>query len=452
MSELSTDNNLLNWLKDIKNSICRQVFFSGGRLCFSGVSDLFLLSVFVIPSYFGVRLFFFDLTALRFFEILLLALVIKNKRRRLAFFSIIKNCSHTLFIAFYFLVIFYTNIFHPSITTILNVVTNWFLIFYLVAYLILFEYGVKNFIRKVHCFVGILTILSPLEYIIGFPPFSILDTLNKSGEAARFGLTRIMGNCTTCNGYALYLVMLLPFICINSKTLKIDLLKNSILIVLVILNVFLTGCRLTVGTGFLALFLCFLFQNKKEIKKSLLILSVVIPAIIMLLYLLRNVSFVHSLFATFFSTFDEVFKTSYASRFEVDSKALYNSSYYRKLLFHYTVIEGWFNPLMGRGGSYNLSLYVEGYLIRSVDNYYVGQYIAYAWPGVIAWLGMSFSFLVSALKMWFIERDSVSKVSCISIICYYINLWYLDQLQTFTIMFTIFSLIYVMSLKRKVKI
>ena len=411
------------------------------KIRFAGVADWFVFSLFVLPSYFGIRLGFFDLTALRLFEVLLLIGIFKNIKRRKDFILLIKKCSNNIFILLYMCIVVVTNLIHPSLNTIFYWITNVVLVIYLIAYLVAYEYGIEVFLKKIKKCVWIIVCISPLELIIGKPPFSLLDTLGKSVATSRFGAVRIMGNCSTTNGYAMFLMILLPLLCYDWKRNRINLEKNAMVLFLISLNIFLTGSRLTIGTLILGLTLCLFAQPKEALKKVLLFSVFMIPILVIILYVCRDVSFFQGILRTFFSALDEVLGTSYSVQFGADAQMLYNSSYYRKLLWENTVLGDWLTPWIGRGGSYSFGMYIEGYRIFSVDNFYVGQYITYAFPGVITWLLMSLSFLCDMISC-FIKKNMIGFVLVVSFICYYISLWYLDQLQTYSCMAALFGMTY----------
>lgn len=354
----------------------------------------------------------------------------------------ILRCPNNIWIGMYMFVVIYTNLIHPSINTIFYWITNGIFIIYLITYLVIYEYGIEGVLNKFRQYAYILTVISPLELIIGFPPFSLLDTLGKSYTSARFGSVRIMGNCSTPNGYAMYLMILFPLMCYDWKNKRIDLEKNKWILLLMALNIFLTGSRLTVGTLILGFTLCFLMQCKKQFVKSLGTFVAVLPVVIIILYMFRNVEFMRGLLCTFFSAVDEMLGTNYAVNFGANPQTLYNSSFYRELLWKNTFFGGWLNPWLGRGGNYTFGMYIEGYRIFSCDNYYVGQFITYAYPGLFSWLFMSISFFVISAKRWIQNKNALDWVIMVSVICYFISLWYLDQLQTFPIMMVIFGLVY----------
>ncbi|MGX8703117.1 MAG: hypothetical protein ACSW8H_01545 [bacterium] len=438
-------NNLFVILGRAWHRTFRKLVYPGLRLSYAGICDCFLFSLFVLPSYFGIRLGFFDLTAFRLFEICLLILIWKKEERRNQFLTMVRKCPHTIYIALYMFIVTYTNIYRPSVSTIFYWLMNGVFAFFLVAFLLINEYGAEGFLQRIRTYTWVLCLLSPLEIVIHRSPFSLLDTLGKSSHTLRFGVTRIVGNCTAANGYAMYLCILLPFICYDIKRKRIDVMKNVWLVLLLLVNVFLTGSRLSVGIGLLEVVICLLFQDKRATMKFLLTVPFILPVLVGALFLFRGVPLVNSILMAFFSAFDEVFNTAYSVNFGADATMLYNSSHYREVLVRETFGGDWLNPIMGRGGNYEFSMYVEGYFIRSVDNFYVGQFITYAYPGLFAWLLMSAGFLVSAIRNFFKNRNFLTLAAAISIIGYFISLWYLDQLQTFPIMFAIFALVYASS-------
>lgn len=411
------------------------------KIRFTGVADWFVFSLFVLPSYFGVRLAFFDLTAVRFFEILILIGILKNVERRKQFICLVKNCQNNIFILAYMCIVIYTNLIHPSLNSIFYWITNFVLIIYLVAYLVIYEYGVEEFFDRIKKYTWIIVCISPLELIIGRTPFSLLDTLGKSIVASRFGSARIVGNCTVANAYAMYLMILMPICCYDCGKKRIDIGKNKFLLMLIALNIFLTGSRMSIGTLIVGFIVCIFVQPRQQLKHTLLFLLIALPVFLGVLYLGQDISFFQNIIRTFFSAVDAVLDSNYSVQFGANEQTLYNSTYYRELLFENTILGNWLNPWLGRGGGYNLAMYIEGYSIVSVDNFYVGQYIAYAWPGLIAWILMSLSFFVRMIRM-IIHKEMLGYILMVSFVCYYISLWYLDQLQTYPAMAAIFGVTY----------
>lgn len=444
------ESTILNYLRIKSRSLLRPLFIQK-TIRFNGVADWFIFSLFVLPSYFGVRLTFFDLTALRFFEILLLIGIFKSEERKGQILFLIRRCPNKWFIALYMGVVTYTNLLRGELNSIFYWITNGLIVLFLITYLVIYEYGIENFVDRIRKCLWIISIISPLELIIKHPPFAFLDTLGKSNMNQRFGSTRIMGNCSTTNGYAMFLLILLPLMLYDFEKNRIDIGKNKFLSILVVLNVFLTGSRLTIGTMILAFVLCYIIQPRTVLFRNFVALMVILPIVCGIIYMNRDIDFFRSIIRTFFSAVDEVLGSTYSVAYGAEETTLYNSSYYRELLWKNTILGDWLNPWFGKGGAYNLNMYIQGYYIRSCDNYYVAQYIAYGIPGVITWLLMSLSFFVGMVKSFF-RKNCLGYALVVSFICYFISLWYLDHLQTFPTMMAMFGLTYSMVMTEKYKL
>ncbi len=401
----------------------------------------FLLGVFFFPSYFGINVGF-DLTVLRIFEIILFVMIYQNKIRLSQFISLIKGCKQNIFILPYFIVVCYTNVLRGfAINGILYTFFNWICVFYLTFYLIKYEWGVTKFIKYLKTIVTAVCIISVLELVVGFPPFSIFDTLGKSSTNSRFGAVRIMGNCTTPNGFGLYLMLLMPICAYDEQNNRIDILKNKLPVLLTVVCGFLTGSRLAAGAAVLELILLIVVSPKGLRGKVIFYGSAFVITIFGIAFALQNISFFKSILLTFFSAVDEVLGTEIAVQYGADPTVLYNSSFYRELLWQAVFFDSWLNPWLGQGADYQFTYwYDSNYALGSVDNYYVGQYITYAYPGLITWLLMSASFVPHIIKKYRRKDSCVNIAILISFIGYFISLWYLDQLGTFPVMMALFAL------------
>lgn len=410
-----------------------------GQISFRMIANLFIISLLIIPSYFGIRIGFFDLTALRVIEILLYFSIFSSGRKRQEFISLLKHCKHIVWIALYAVIVIYTNLFHLSLNTIFYWFTNVFMVLFAVMYLLRYEYSPEQFLSLIYKCLLFVCLLSPLELVIGKSPFLYLNTLGKEvGSVQRFDAMRIKGPCWETNSYGLYLMIFFPFICYDVRQKKIDLCSQPLLLVLFIVNIFLTGARLAIGQLALSVFLILILSGKKEVKKALLFAGVFMPAVLLFLIIFRD-GMAQGIWRTIFSAVDFIFNTDYSVRFGAQADILEDSAYYRELLFNNTILKNWPDPLLGRGGAFNFHLYIEGYDIKSIDNFYVAQYVTYAWPGLIAWIFMSVSYFTDSVKKA-VKNINLAKLFAICWICYFIGLWYLDQLQTFPLMMIFFAL------------
>ena len=415
------------------------------KLMFGGIVDWYLFCLFIMPNYFGIDLKLFDLTATRLFLILTLYGILISDERRNKFWDLFKVRILYLPMYLFWCVCLLTNILRVSLNGIFNIVVDTILAFFVIYYVIRYEIGLEHLLLKIRFYAWILGICGVIEAVFHKSPFSYLRTLNYGAETAeRFGSVRICGPCTTANGYGLYLLILIPVVCIVYKRNKIDLLKNKWLLLLLCLNVFLTGTRLALGMLGLELMLLFLFSDPKKKLLTFIFWGSLIVGMVIFLILFNNTGIAQSILRSIFTVVDTVFETTYATEYGANMEDLHNSDTYRQLLPQIFSLK-YLSPILGRGVGYNLSVVIEGYWIRSIDNYYMGMYVTYAYPGVVTFVLMQFTFLVVAIKnvIYNIRKNAVSKVISIVLVCYSICLWYLDQLQTYKFIYILFAMLLV---------
>lgn len=430
---------------DIK--ILRPLILPGMYLSFHGVADMFLLGLFFFPQYFGIRLGSFDLTVLRIFEILLLFFIFVKEDKRNMFTGLIVDCKQGVFLLLFIIFIMIADSKNTSVMSSMYWITNVGVVFYLVLYLIIYEYGPEIFVKKIKKIISLVCMISPFQVILKFSPFELLDFLDKSTGGSRFGSIRITGNWGVSNGYAMMLVMLLPIICYNFKEKKIDFWENKWTVILLFLNVILTGARLTVATFALTILLGFFFQSTRAKRNILASIFFIFPVVVMAVFLFSDNSIVESLLRTVMSAVDEIFKTSYATNFGADSRILASSTNYRRTLLMVAQNIESFNPFHGKGSYFELDLEYQGFFLNSIDNFYIELYIKYAITGLVTFILLGISFMMLAIRECI--NNCLKIAIIISIICYYTSLFYLSHLQTFPIMICIFALTYSIEFYKK---
>lgn len=327
-----------------------------------------------------------------------------------------------------------------SLTGSMYWLVNVCVLFYLVAYLVIYEYGVEGFLKKVKYIIGFVCVVSPFQIILGYSPFELLDFLGKSTEGVRFGTIRITGNWVVSNGYSMMLVMLLPLLCYDFEEKKINLWKNGAFLLLVMLNVILTGARLTVATFAITVFLAYFFQGNIAKKNIFLSSIAVIPIVLVILALCSDSAIIQAFLRTVLSAVDEVLNTSFAEIYGADKSVLANSTNYRAVLMEIAQNSDLFDLFHGKGSNYELKMKVSGFFVESIDNFYVELYMKYAIQGVVAFVLLGVVFMQGCLKECL--KNKLMMAMLISMICYYISLFYLSHLLTFPIMMCIFAIEY----------
>jgi hypothetical protein len=247
-----------------------------------------------------------------------------------------------------------------------------------------------------------------------------------------------MGPANHSLGYGLILITMVPIICYDIEKQEINILRNKILFVMVALNIFFTGSRSTLSVFLLELMMLALFSTRTNKKKLILTGSVVFVIFVALLILFQHTAIVQYILLQITSIMDELFGTTYSARYGADLSALGSSSNYRAQLKYIFQVD-WLNPLIGIGRKRSFSCEINGSFIRSVDNFYIAEYIRYAYPGMICYITYLIYFLIRMLKMSIQKKSQISKMLFTGSICYCINLLWLDSLQTLKYLYILFA-------------
>ena len=141
------------------------------------------------------------------------------------------------------------------------------------------------------------------------------------------------------------------------------------------------------------------------------------------------------------SLIDQFFGTEYAAYFGAEVTRLDDSEEYRKMLPLIFTLD-WLNPLVGRGVSRSFGAEINGFYIISIDNFFEFQYIISSYVGVI-WFVLIFvctvTGMIVAIKKY---KSPVFKMTFVGTVCYFINLWWLDALQTLKYEYIIIAIFY----------
>ncbi len=399
-----------------------------------------LITDYIMPQYFGVHIGY-DITCTRLANMLIVLYMLLNPKILTHFCKTIFECVLTVPLAVYLFVTAYTMVFRIDINAFflvfLELLTLYMLI-YAIRYVIGYKRAVKWSIRCAY-FFGCYGIV---EFLYGKSLFlQFLSTVpNVVGNTYRSGHYRIMGPCGHPLAYGLLLILLIALACIDLEKDEIYLFKRPILLMLLFINVFLTGSRSTLGVAALELLLILLFSNSRNIKKSLLMLFALIVGITVFILLFYKTSIGQYMLMQIASVLDQILGTSYAAKFGADTTTLENSEGYRKFLLQIFTLD-WLNPILGRGSSFS-GAEINGVYIHSIDNYYVQQYIKYAYPGMISYVIFILVTLVTMLQAIIKYKSGICRLTFIATICYFVNLWWLDALQTLKFEYIIVAIFY----------
>lgn len=404
---------------------------------------MYLVSFLIIPNYAGIKISMLPLiTAQRFFLVIIYISTFLNRKIQRNFVDSFKQNKFTFPIIIYLIVCLITTFFTGDINAFFGPLVDQILAFYLISYC--FKNYLKldeflNIIKYLICFLGVLGIF---EQITGFNIFTLLDSgmtqnLN-NGSLTRDNVIRI---CTAFGhplAYGLFLVIFFPLICYDINRKAVYILQNPILVILVVINVVLSGSRSCIATIFSEIFIILILSDKKRmgnILVSIISLALVTGTLIFIFY---DTSFIEGMLRQIFYVIDELFGTNMALQFGGNS-SIKNSSLYRDLLWSIFTNES-FSYFIGKGTIYKTYLIINNTVVKSVDNFYIAMFIRYAIPGVVSILYIFYTNLKNAFLNFLSNKNRINYLLILSTIAYLFNLLIVDELATLKFMFIIFSI------------
>lgn len=410
------------------------------------INMFLLITDFLMPQYFGIDIGY-DITCTRFANIILVVYVCCNPKILKVF---TRNClkqAYTTPLVMYLFVAAYTMVFRVDINAFMLVFLE-ILTFYMLLFGIRFVIGCRKSFKIIIFCAYFLTVYGLIEYVAGHSLY--LQFLRTVPTAVvnqyRSGRYRIMGPCGHPLGYGLLLLLFISISCIDFDKDEIYIFRRPVLIILLVINVFLTGSRSTLAISIIEILILSLLSNKSKRKRTFVILFGAVGALGVFLLLTFKTSIGRYVLMQITSVIDLAFDTQLSANFGADVTTLENSEEYREFLPLIFTLD-WLNPLVGRGVKRTFGAEFEAAdgtikYLHSIDNYYVSQYIKYAYPGLISY---ALFILVTAYKMIkeIVEKKSgLLKGLFVGFTCYFVNLWWLDALQTLKFLYVLVALFF----------
>ncbi|MBE5947837.1 MAG: hypothetical protein E7261_02285 [Lachnospiraceae bacterium] len=402
----------------------------------------------VMPQYFGIHIGY-DITCSRFANLLIIIYMVCSPKIFTHFCKVTAQCAIFWPAALYLCVAGYTMVFRVDINAFFLVFLEMLTLFMLI-YGIRYVVGYKRAIKWVIYCAYFLSVYGFIEYACDQSLFlKFFKTMATAvGNSYRSGHYRIMGPCGHALAYGLVLILFIAFACLDEERNEINLLKRPVLLFMLFCNVFLTGSRSTLGIAVLEMIIILLFSKRKNIKKSLLGVLGLITVLAVFLLLFHQSSMGRYILGQVTSVVDQFLGTEYAAQFGVSTETLQNSSEYREVLPEIFKLD-WLNPIVGRGAKGFGGAEINGIYIHSIDNYYVLQYIKYAYPGMISYILFMIVLLCVLIRDIIESKSALSKIVLIGGFCYFFNLWWVDALQTLKYMNIAIAIFYACRLERK---
>ena len=422
-----------------------------GLKCLFGLYMFLIITDYIMPQYFGVHIGY-DITCTRLANILIIVYMILNPRILSQFISLILKCKLFPTIIIFMFVCTYTMVLRININAFFLPFLE-FLTLFMLIYGIRYVVGYKRAIKwSINCayffgFYGIIEYLCGQSLFIKFLKTvpSAVDNMYRSGHY------RIMGPCGHALGYGLFLIILIALTCLDIDKDEVYLFKRPFLILLLIINVFLTGSRSTLGVVCLEIFLIILASNGDNRKKSLAFIGCLLIVGSIFLLIFRNTTIGQYIMLQITSVVDQLCGTEYAAKYGAEISRLEDSGNYRDVLPLIFKLD-WLNPLLGRGLHASFGAVINGIPVISVDNFYVAEYIKYAYPGLIAYILFILSNVILMIRSIVKYKSGLCKLALIATICYFLNLWWLDTLQTLKYEYLLIAIFYAFYLTKKNKV
>lgn len=405
-----------------------------------------IYTIFLLPDYIGFGVF----NTQRVCLLMIWYVILRSPERRRDFFNTIFKVKYNGLFAVYIVILVFITIIRVSPNTILHPFFDQIAIFYTVYYLFKLGFPVSKLLKILIRITYLLCFLGVFEYLTRFNIFSKFQIITGliSDSYIRGGSYRIFGPTHHPLGYGLFLILMLAVVCYK-ESIGINLLNRPFCVALIILNVFLTGSRSTIGIIIIELGLIALFSTSSKKKEVLLfvLLFTSISTCLVIIYFKTDV--VQTLLSKLSLVLDAAFGTHTASNFGIEGMSTYkNSEKYRDLLPQIFSLS-YINPLIGQGYNYHFQWYTQGFFIKSIDHYYINQYLKVAYPGLVIQLLIYFGFLLKMLKAGLIRNSQLSLALSISFICYFINLFWMDALGTLDYIFFLCGLAYYLSEQKR---
>ena len=413
-----------------------------------GLFAFFIIASIIMPQYFGVHLGY-DITCARLGNMLFVGYILLNKPLFTHFIKTIMKCEVTIPLCAYLFVAAYTMVYRVDINALFLIFLE-ILSFYMMIYGIRYVVGYKKTIKWIIGCSYFLGVYGLVEFVYGRSIFlQFLSTMPTAvTNDYRSGHYRIMGPCGHSLAYGLVLLLFIAIACYDTEKNEVYLFKRPFLLIVLLANVFLTGSRSTLGIAILEVVLIICFSNKMAKIKSILLIIVSVAGLGIFLLLFGGTGIGRYFLGQIASVIDEALGTSFALNFGVDVTTLKNSAEYRKVLPYVFKLD-WLNPLVGRGSKGFNGAEINGLYVHSIDNYYVMQYIKYAYPGMIAYVGFMIVSAVVMIVDLFKRKSGLTKIVFIACVVYFINLWWVDALQTLKYMYILLAVFYAGYLEKR---
>ena len=357
------------------------------------------------------------------------------------------NASVTVPLMLYLFVAFYTMVLRANINAFMLVFLE-ILTLYMLIFAIRYVIGIRRALKIIIGCAYFLSVYGFVEFMAGHSlMLQFLSTVpNAVSNCYRSGFYRIMGPCGHPLGYGLLLILLIAIACYDYDREAIYLYRRPVLLFMLLGNVFLTGSRSSQGVALIEVLVILIMSRGVNKRKTIAYTLIIISAFSAFLAMSFKTRIGNYLLMQITTLIDHVLGTEISVNFGADITTLRNSEGYREFLPLIFQLD-WLNPLVGRGvqGTFGAEFPTEDggiVYIHSIDNYYVLQYIKYAYPGLVSYVIFIFTGIITMFRKLFLNKSGLTKILLVGFACYFINLWWVDSLQTLKFVYIFLALFF----------
>ena len=412
------------------------------KLGIKSLLKMYMISLLILQCLFNIRLGGLpNISCPRLLMILCYLWIFINYGLQEKFWRIAHRSKFNRFILLYALVCLYTALLRSDINAFFGFFVDCMCLYYLILFALEYYFTIDEFVHIITICLSIVTVFGLIEFVTGFNIFTTLSIGESEviSTSYRDGLLRVRGPYGHALAYGMVLLLTFPVSCYSHKDNRVDLFKHPILFFLVTLNMFFTGARSGIAIYGIEIVLIYFASSKKYRGKNFLTAIALMIGVISITTFFSDIPIIQYALRQFFYVIDEIFDTNFALIYGGDM-SISASSIARERIWLIPFQSTTLNPWLGQGVSDIGAYLVNGWLVTSIDNFYIRSYISFGIPGLLAIICLYIDFFWENMKCYLSKKNIGCIILIITVFCYMLNLLYVDELNTYRYFFFLMAM------------
>ena len=409
---------------------------------FQRMSIVFLVCVFAMPQYFGIGTASFALTAQRLTMLLMIAAIACNRDRRAEFAQSVAFEGISCAIVPLLFVMGFTAGYRDDLNSLLNTLIDAVIPFYLVMYIAKSVLGIPRTAKLLSRILLVVCLIACVDAALHWNPYELVHTIPSvaGGSTWRASSYRTAAMCSHPIAFGLYLILMTPVACYDHERRSVNIVKHLPTVLIASLAILLSGSRMPQCLLIAELAFIYLFTDR-EIRYGITPYLVIFFAFaVVLVYLFRDFGPVRRyVILNLCQLSDSLFGTNFTLENFGYWQWVYTQSWDYRNLLPLLFFSPDYDPLIGLGvkasNFSNFAAIINGRRVESIDNYYVLQYLQFAWPGVFAILAVFYAVIARCVSGWRRSGSRLCLLLGIGFLLYFVDLWFVADLGTFKYLF-----------------